>query len=187
MDQQAGVGMKPIFVLLCLSALAPVAAQACSPIEVTTTSITRGDACEVGYSSPDLVIGSGPATRLSERIVRQFVTKGACAGEQIVFYYDCAQGHGVWLGGDYSAMGAFSPEPQRLTPDTPIVMSAGPANYVADTVEPQFAPAYSIDAIWQKAQTLNWIPQKGQIASPAVTVEGKGFNLACGCRLKAAP
>lgn len=179
--------MKRFFVFLCLAALPPVAAQACSSVEVTTVSTTRGDACELGYNSPRLSIGSGPATRLSEQIVRQFVTKGACKGEQIVFYYDCAQGRGVWLGGDYSAMGAFSPEPQKPTPGTPIAMSAGPANYFADTVEPQFAPAYSIDAIWQKAQTLNWIPQKGRISTPAVTVEGKSFNLACGCTLKAAP
>ena len=37
-----------------------------------------------------------------------------------------------------------------------------------------------------KADTLPWIAQKGRISTPSVTVEGKSFDLSCGCKMRPA-
>lgn len=162
------------------------AALACSPVEVKQSSITRGDACEMAYASPSQTVAAGPVTRLGRHIVRQFVTVGICNGEQIAVYYDCVEKRGVWLGGSYSMMGAFSP-PTPFAADGAITLHAGPADYFADTEEPRLAPDYDIDAIAAKAAALPWIAQQGALRQSRITVEGKPFDLSCGCRLPVAP
>ncbi|RCW88648.1 hypothetical protein [Paracoccus lutimaris] len=180
--------MKLPLTSLVLLPLSAGAALACSAVEVTKSTVTRGEGCSVAYSSAKLSIASYPVERLSPHVLRQVVTKGACIGEQIVFYYDCAQGRGVWLGGEFSTMGVFSPEPPKKSASyVPPAMSPGPAAYFAENLEPTFAPGYDIDAIHTKAAALPWITQTGRISTPKVTVEGKPFNLACGCKLKSAP
>lgn len=180
--------MKLVLSISALMVLGAGAALACSVMEVKTATTTRGEACSVAYSAPNLSVASGPAELVSPQVLRQYVTKGVCTGEEIVFYYDCAQGRGVWLGGEYSAMGMFSPDPAKTAAkgQPPLAMSSGPAAYFAENLGPAFAPGYDIDAIAAKADTLPWIAQKGRISTPSVTVEGKSFDLSCGCKMRPA-
>lgn len=170
--------MKHFVTLACL--LSAPAALACTPAEVTQPSISHGDQCQLTYASPEKTVQAGPAAWVGKTIVRQFVTVGTCTGEQIAVYYDCARKRGVWLGGSYSMMGAFAP-PDTAPAHGVLVLSSGPAEYFAQTQE----TGLDIDRIAAKAATLPWITQQGALSQSRITVEGKGFDLSCGCRLPA--
>ncbi|MBA4491986.1 hypothetical protein [Paracoccus sp. S1E-3] len=128
------------------------AADACRPVAPTRSGVERGRQCADSYFSPERTVFSGPAERISATTVRQKITSGRCEGEQIVVYYDCAREQAVWMGGEYSVMGFFSPD-------------------------------HSVTAISGRLQGLGWMPQSGTVNSSAITVDGKRFNLACGCDL----
>lgn len=177
--------MKLIFIALGFLPLATGAALACTPVSGTQSTITHGDACSVTHNAPEQQIGSGGAERLTDRIVRQFISTGSCGGESIVVYYDCGENRGVWLGGQYEFMGNFQPEPKQRIPRN--VVYPGPADYFTGQVEPELARAYDIDAIHAKAAALPWIKQLGRINGPAIKVEGKSFYMGCACALKTKP
>ncbi len=177
--------MKRTLAISALLSLSAGAALACTPAPITQSTIERGEACSVSYSSPEQQIRSSLAERLTDRIVRQFISTGVCEGESIVVYYDCTENRGVWLGGGYEFMGDFRPEPKQRIPQN--VVYPGPADYFAAQVEPELAPAYDIDAIHAKAAALPWIKQLGKISSPAIRIEGKSFYMGCGCALKTKP
>lgn len=176
--------MKRLVILAYL--LSAQAALACTPAEVKTSSIYRGEACALGYSSPSLGVGAGQATRLNAHTVQQFITVGSCSGEQIVAYYDCDRKRGYWLGGTYGLMGGFAPPPANPS-DEVFYLWDGPADYFVREIMPRLGPDLDIDRIATKAATLPWITQQGALSQSRITVEGKAFDLSCGCRLPAAP
>lgn len=181
---QAGASMMKSALIFALTMLtATGAALACSPSVVTETTVTRGESCRLSYASPDLFVSAGPAERVTDSIVRQFITAGACFGESIAVYYDCETSTGFWLSGDYDIMGMFLPDgvPVQEIPE----MSSGPVDYFVQKVEPQLLPDLTIDRLAEKAGTLSWLPQKERLRQSRIAVEGKNFDLSCGCRLSA--
>ncbi len=176
--------MRAAAVLVVATLAAAASAEACTPVEITAPRVERGESCALGYHSPGLSVSAHPAERLSERLVRQVITVGICAGEQIAVYYDCRDRKGVWLGGAYDMMGMFLPG-QAAVPGLP-EMSSGPADYFLRHEEPRPGPGLTIDALAEKARALPWIAQTGRLSQPRITVEGKRFDLSCGCGLAAA-
>ncbi|TRW97347.1 hypothetical protein FNJ84_07455 [Paracoccus sp. M683] len=167
-------------------ALAGTGAEACSAIARESSGVERGEQCSVSHFSPKGDVFSGIAKKISPEVVRQTINTGTgCGGEQIVVYYDCASKEGVWMGGEFNQMGMFDPHPPAPADQASYVptMTPGPAAYFIDNEEGAFAPDYAPDALLAKAQSVGWMPQSGRVGTPFITVDGRRFNLACGCDL----
>ncbi|WP_148043675.1 hypothetical protein [Paracoccus methylarcula] len=173
--------MRLAAALIVMTAAMGSSAGACTSIEVESPRIERGEGCSVSYHSPELSVSAQPARRLTDRFVRQFITVGSCVGEEIVVYYDCQDQKGVWLGGEFELMGLFSPVPHS-GPGL-AETSSGPADYFVRHEEPMPGPGLTIEALAEKARTLPWIAQSGRLNQSRITVEGKPFDLSCGCKL----
>lgn len=68
-------------------------------------------------------------------------------------------------------------------PTAPIMLYSGPAEYFARHDQPDLGDPNALDRIAAKAQSLRWIKQHGALGQSRITVEGKAFDLSCGCRL----
>lgn len=159
----------------------------CSDVEFKEQKVMQGDRCAVGYLTPPsgYVVSSGVG-KVGE-FVRQFVTSGMCKGEQIVFYYSCDTGRGLWLGGSYDADGGYRPDSNPLPGLTGRSGITGPALYFVEGTESDWlysGKRMGVDDLYALARSYPWVAQSGLIAQPRVTVEGKTFDLSCGCRLK---
>ncbi len=167
-------------------AASAVAAQACVPLEVTGKSVTSGDACTKTYADPALAFGivsASPVSDLGNGVLRQYVSTGACnQGEQIVVYYDCKSARGVWLGSSRQDVAALQPK----TSDgsfAPVMVDEGVAGGFVRMQEPRFAPDFNTDAILAAAKRLDWVDQSGGFGQSRIAVDGKTFDMSCGCRL----
>ena len=172
-------------IVIVAAALASSGALACSPIEPTRAEVFHGDDCRVSYSQPRApqFVNSGPAKDMGHGIVRQSIQNGVCdMGERIVTYFDCASRTGAWLGG--SINGGDTP-PMPTVDGIPVVDIGGFG--ISDAFiyheEPRFQGNPRPDKVLARAQSLPWVAQSGAIESPRMVVDGKRFDLNCGCKL----
>lgn len=160
------------------------AAVGCMMIEPERATVTNGEQCAKSYADPakrPTFVSAGPAEDLGSGVVRQMIgTEGCGMGERIVTYVDCASGQAVWLGGRDQPV--LQPKARAGEP-VAIVLEGSVAHDFAATEEPKFAPGYDIHAMLDRAASLSWVAQSGALSQPRITVEGRAFDLNCGCAL----
>lgn len=168
-----------------VAALAASAASACSPIEPTKAEVYHGERCEVSYSQPRApqFVRAWPARDMGNGIVRQSIQNGVCGqGERIVAYFDCATQTGAWLGGPVN--GSDVPAPPMID-GAPVIDPEGYGidNAFIDREEPRLQDGLRPEAVLARAQRLPWVAQSGRIESPRLVMDGKRFDMNCGCKL----
>lgn len=177
--------MRAIFTMLALAGTAPAGALACTPIAVTKPSVTYGEQCTISYTdtkSPQYV-SSYAVVDLGGGIIRQQFHNGVCdSGERIVAYFDCAAGTGAWLGGPINAPGLPQPPPDATGYVAPILGEGVDGAFISKE-EPRLAGGPHPEAVLARAQRLPWVTQSGRIESARLTMDGKRFDLNCGCKL----
>ena len=165
--------------------LAPAVAGACTPQEITRTEVRRGDACVVGYfdTKAPQYVGSGTVVDLGGGIIRQTFSNGVCGmGERVVAYFDCATRTGAWLGGPASGNGS---PPVPVIDGAPVI---GPDGYsiadaFVDREEKRLPNGPRPADVLARIRAMQAVSQSGAIESPRMTVDGKRFDLNCGCKL----
>ena len=168
------------------AALVAAGAIACTPAEITRTEVYAGEQCVKSYADPDRnpqTVGAGPAHDLGGGVVRQVISTGVCGmGESIVVYFDCAAGSGAWLGGKNQPVPELQPKSTdgRFVP--PVVEGSVAEDFIR-TQEARFAPRHDPQAILAAARGLRWVAQSGALSQNRIAVEGRNFDMACGCKL----
>ena len=168
-----------------VAVLAASGAFACSAIQPTRAEVYRGEQCDVSYSQPQApqFVRAWPAKNMGNGIIRQSIQNGICgSGERIVTYFDCASKTGAWLGGPINSADG---------PPVPIIDGApvfdpdgyGIDNAFIDGEEPKLKGGPRPDAVLARAKQLPWVAQSGVIESPRMVMDGKRFDLNCGCKL----
>lgn len=177
--------MRAVFTTLILTVAAPAGALACLPIEVTKPSITHGEQCTTSYTdtkNPQYV-SSYAVADVGGGIIRQQFHNGICdSGERIVVYFDCAGGTGAWLGGPINAPDLPQAPPDATGYVAPILGQGVDGAFIGRE-EPHLAGGPHPEAVLARAQQLPWVTQFGRIESARLTVDGKRFDLNCGCKL----
>lgn len=161
------------------------AALACSPGEVMRDQVWRGQQCQVSYGwTHRPSVSSQRVEDLGNGVIKQVISTGACdQGEMIVAYYDCKTGQGTWLGGTKDSVPELQPKPSRPGEYAAPYIGEGIAGGFVRTQEGRFAPDYDITAIHDRAKTLGWVTDKGQLSQSRIVVDGGAFDLNCGCDL----
>jgi len=160
-------------------------AFACSPIRPKRAEVYHGEQCAVSYSQPHepQFVRSFAAKDLGHGIIRQSIQNGICgSGERIVTYFDCATKTGAWLGGPINGGGK---PPIPLVDAVPVVEIEG---YGIDDAfiaheEPRLGDGLRPAAVLARARQLPWVAQSGVIESPRMVLDGKRFDINCGCKL----
>lgn len=168
-----------------VSAMAASGALACSPIEPTRAEVHRGEQCALTHIQPQSpqFVRALEARDMGGGIVRQVIHNGICgSGERIVTYFDCATRTGAWLGGPVNGHDAPA---APMIGGAPVVSIEGYGidDAFMEIEEKRLQGGPRPEAVLARAQALPWVAQSGPIQSPRMVMDGKRFDLNCGCKL----